>query len=171
MRLAVQELVDRCLERLRVVEVRFVEGKVSGVCEAACSGHEGGMQPVAQLVGAACPLAVLRVLVAELLDVMAREGVLLRVVVRETLSEDLIERLVIDILEVSESIMSELNLKSSCTLIDTVFAESKESFMSVSAASQVRAHPDHDQARPELENFADGTAIGGPEQIGFSSQC
>ncbi|EAU81406.1 glutamate decarboxylase [Coprinopsis cinerea okayama7 len=84
----------------------------------------------------------------------AEEVEILRVVVRETLSEDLIERLIIDILEVTESTMN-----------------SKESFIAVSAASQVRAHPDHDQARPELENFADGTTIGGPEQMGFSSQC
>ncbi|KAF9041418.1 glutamate decarboxylase [Panaeolus papilionaceus] len=76
---------------------------------------------------------------------------ILRVVVRETLSEDLIERLIIDILEVASSLAGQ----------DGVL------FAMLSAPKG--HHPDKENARPEKENF-DGNKTPLP-QLGFSSQC
>ncbi|KAF5336532.1 hypothetical protein D9611_006541 [Ephemerocybe angulata] len=83
----------------------------------------------------------------------AAEGTeILRVVVRETLSEDLMERLIIDILSIAESLMGP-----------------DHAFSGGEAAPKGITHPDHGHARPEKENF-DGEEEK-KEQVGFSSQC
>ncbi|KAF8999153.1 glutamate decarboxylase [Cyathus striatus] len=68
---------------------------------------------------------------------------ILRVVVRETLTEDLTERLIVDILEITESLMG----TSSSLLLHTV-----------------------ETARPVKENFSNGKK-GKKQQVGFSRQC
>lgn len=88
----------------------------------------------------------------------AEEIEILRVVVRETLSEDLTERLIIDILEITESLMS------STTSI--------EPLVQAVPAVRPRANTDHGHARPERDNFGDGNAPEeGQKQVGFSRQC
>ncbi|PPQ93757.1 hypothetical protein CVT25_008137 [Psilocybe cyanescens] len=78
---------------------------------------------------------------------------ILRIVVRETLSEDLIERLIVDIIAVTESLTTQEG---------NVFA-------GVTATGAV-SKPDHDEARPDKANFGD--AGNEPqEQAGFSRQC
>ncbi|KAF5318664.1 hypothetical protein D9619_010690 [Psilocybe cf. subviscida] len=86
----------------------------------------------------------------------AEEVEILRVVVRETLSEDLLERLITDILSITESLQG-----------------SEGSIMAaVTQASDNAGHPDHDDARPEKNNFGDGQNEGdGKEQATFSRQC
>ncbi|KAF8970200.1 glutamate decarboxylase [Flammula alnicola] len=85
----------------------------------------------------------------------AEEVEILRVVVRETLSEDLIERFIIDILSITESLTtSDADLFAAVT------------------ATKVPNQPDHDDARPDKENFGDGHPGFEPkEQSGFSRQC
>ncbi|KAF4616663.1 hypothetical protein D9613_008482 [Agrocybe pediades] len=83
---------------------------------------------------------------------------ILRVVVRETLSEDLIERLIVDILEVTE------NLKS----------RDGEIFAAATAGGgDSGVHkPGHEEARPDKENFGDAQSGSEPkEQVGYSRQC
>ncbi|KAF8180382.1 glutamate decarboxylase [Pholiota molesta] len=80
----------------------------------------------------------------------AEDVEILRVVVRETLSEDLIERFIVDILAITESLQA-----------------------SMFATANIPAQPDHADARPEVDNFGD---VRGPdsepkEQSGFSRQC
>ncbi|TFK22155.1 glutamate decarboxylase [Coprinopsis marcescibilis] len=86
----------------------------------------------------------------------AEDVEILRIVVRETLSEDLIERLITDILEITESLMDPNNVLSG-----------------VAAASQTMNQPDHDHARPVKANFGNGTDRGAEpaEQAGFARQC
>nr|AYU58580.1 glutamic acid decarboxylase 1 [Psilocybe cubensis] len=79
---------------------------------------------------------------------------ILRIVVRETLSEDLIERLIVDIVAVTESLTTEEG---------NVFA-------GITASGAV-VKPDLDEARPDSSNFndsGDGEAQG---QTGYSRQC
>lgn len=78
MRLRLAELADRGLERGGVIEVGFVEGEVARVREASGHGDECGVKAVRELVGADWAHTVLRVLVAELLDILPREGLRLR---------------------------------------------------------------------------------------------
>ncbi|KAJ6491385.1 glutamate decarboxylase [Mycena vitilis] len=75
---------------------------------------------------------------------------ILRVVVRETLSEDLVERLIVDILEVAESLMD-----SNATVMLT----------------KGRHQPDKEHGRPEKGNFGGGGEEVGEGQSGFSRQC
>ncbi|CAA7268399.1 unnamed protein product [Cyclocybe aegerita] len=85
----------------------------------------------------------------------AQDVEILRIVVRETLSEDLIERLIIDILEIAE----------------TLTTEEGNLFAAVNAAKGVH-QPDHDHGRPDAENFGDGNPeVEAKEQIGYSRQC
>jgi len=87
----------------------------------------------------------------------AEEVEILRVVVRETLSEDLIERLIVDILAVTESLTTQEG---------NIFAA-----VAVTAAKGIQK-PDHEEARPEKANFGDGASEAAPkEQAGFSRQC
>ncbi|KIM42393.1 hypothetical protein M413DRAFT_133174 [Hebeloma cylindrosporum] len=80
---------------------------------------------------------------------------ILRVVVRDTLSADLIERLITDILAVTESLT---------THDGNLFAAVE--------ASKVPNQHDHNDARPEKENFGDeGPENEGKGQAGFSRQC
>ncbi|KAF8157049.1 glutamate decarboxylase [Crassisporium funariophilum] len=111
----------------------------------------------------------------------AEDVEILRVVVRETLSEDLIERLIIDILEVTE------NLKGQCAkmiLFDQMgpltnnsissclsLTGSEHSISAAVTAGKGMNQPDHDHARPDKENFGGDTQEAGPEQAGFSRQC
>ncbi|KAJ7033190.1 glutamate decarboxylase [Mycena alexandri] len=80
------------------------------------------------------------------------ETQILRVVVRETLSEDLIERLIVDILEITESLMETTN--TSMLLKGT----------------NVHA-PDKEHGRPEKGNFGDATGEAAQGQSGFARQC
>jgi glutamate decarboxylase len=86
----------------------------------------------------------------------AEEVEILRVVVRETLSEDLLERLITDILSITESLQG-----------------AEGSIMAaVTEATDNAGHPDHDDARPEKTNFGDGqNDTEGKEQATFSRQC
>ncbi|KAJ4466855.1 glutamate decarboxylase [Lentinula edodes] len=77
---------------------------------------------------------------------------MLRVVVRETLSEDLTERLITDIIDTTESMMSE---SGSQILL---------------ALSQSSHQADREHGRPDKSNFGD-TAEDAQEQAGFSRQC
>ncbi|KAK7451042.1 glutamate decarboxylase gad1 [Stygiomarasmius scandens] len=78
---------------------------------------------------------------------------MLRVVVRETLSEDLTERLIADIIEVTESLMDESGAQM---LITT---------------SKVAVHqPDREHGRPDKDNFGP-SAEEGAGQAGYSRQC
>ncbi|TEB31857.1 glutamate decarboxylase [Coprinellus micaceus] len=82
----------------------------------------------------------------------AEDVEILRVVVRETLSEDLMERLIIDILGVTEAL-----------------AGPNHAFSGDAGQPKGITHPDHDHARPVKDNFDGlGEAL---EQLGFSSQC
>jgi len=86
---------------------------------------------------------------------------ILRVVVRETLSEDLIERLVVDIISITESLT---------TKEGNIFAAATEALGANIAGGVTK--PDHNEARPDKENFGDGTSGTQPqEQTGFSRQC
>lgn len=77
---------------------------------------------------------------------------ILRVVVRETLSTDLIERLIVDILEITESLQSPDNV-----------------LVATSAPQQNIHQPDRDHGRPNQSNF--GGDADGQEHAGFSRQC
>lgn len=77
---------------------------------------------------------------------------MLRVVVRETLSEDLTERLIADIIETTESMMSEAGSKV------------------LLATSKTLHQPEREHARPDKDNFGD-TAEGAQEQAGYARQC
>jgi len=78
----------------------------------------------------------------------AEDVEILRVVVRETLSEDLIERFIVDILEITEQLTT-----------------TDGSLMLTSNTAQGIHHPDHEYGRPEKENFG-GQIEGGQEQSG-----
>ncbi|RDB27542.1 Glutamate decarboxylase [Hypsizygus marmoreus] len=77
---------------------------------------------------------------------------LLRIVVRETLSEDLVERLIVDILEITESLMQ---------------SEGLNDMMAVTSGTH---QPDHEHGRPVKINFGDGALPGGKQSL-FSRQC
>ena len=107
-------------------------------------------------------------------------------IVRETLSEDLIERFIIDILEITEKLSSKSFKKN---LISPLFIYllslnfcyylgTEGSIMLTSTTSKNPAegihHPDKDHGRPEKVNFGGHgaeNAGGGQEQSGFSRQC
>lgn len=77
---------------------------------------------------------------------------ILRIVVRETLSEDLIERLVADILEVTETIMDDGGARM------------------LERTQKIIHQPDREHGRPVKENFG-GSEESGQGQAGFSRQC
>ncbi|KAH8818722.1 glutamate decarboxylase [Flagelloscypha sp. PMI_526] len=81
------------------------------------------------------------------------ETEMLRVVVRETMSEDLTERLIVDILQVTESLLES--------------ASSLALQIPLKAASA--SHGEQEPARPTKENFGDGGEEKG--QKGFARQC
>ncbi|KAJ3572243.1 hypothetical protein NP233_g3221 [Leucocoprinus birnbaumii] len=78
---------------------------------------------------------------------------ILRVVVRETLTEDLIERFIVDLLEITESL------------------QGAEGSMMAMVSNAAPHHPDHEHGRPDKANFADADKADGPSQSGFSRQC
>ena len=90
---------------------------------------------------------------------------------RETLSEDLMERLIIDILGIAESLMGAFKpfpLAPSSSLINAI---GPDHAFSGAAATQPKGitHPDHEHGRPDKDNFDGvGEAL---EQLAFSSQC
>ncbi|KAF9448591.1 glutamate decarboxylase [Macrolepiota fuliginosa MF-IS2] len=85
---------------------------------------------------------------------MGAENVeMLRVVVRESLTEDLIERLVVDILEITESL------------------QGSEGTMMATMSKPVVHQPDHEHGRPDKTNFGDADQPGEAKQSGFSSRC
>jgi len=84
----------------------------------------------------------------------AEEVEILRVVVRETLSEDLIERFIIDILEITEQLTT-----------------TDGNLMLTSNSAHGLHHPDQEHGRPEKANFGDAQIEGGQEQTGFARQC
>ncbi|KAK1227642.1 glutamate decarboxylase gad1 [Marasmius sp. AFHP31] len=75
---------------------------------------------------------------------------ILRVVVRETLSADLIEKLVVDILQVTESMMG-------------------DGGQMLHATSPTRHQQDREHGRPDKDNF--GGENEGAQQSGFSRNC
>ncbi|KAF8345437.1 glutamate decarboxylase [Amanita rubescens] len=82
---------------------------------------------------------------------------ILRVVVRETLTQDLIERLVVDILEIAESLM----------VPDNILAATRQ---------QPIHQPDRDHGRPDVFNFGGQSGHGHghghkKKHAGFSRQC
>ncbi|KAJ6501272.1 glutamate decarboxylase [Mycena vulgaris] len=77
---------------------------------------------------------------------------ILRVVVRETLSEDLIERLIVDTLEITEQLM---DTSASGMLLKGVNVH----------------QPDKEHGRPEKDNFGDGSGEDAQGQSGFARQC
>jgi glutamate decarboxylase len=85
----------------------------------------------------------------------AEEVEILRVVVRETLSQDLVERLIVDILEITEQLLVPNNVMAAIT--DT--------------SAQVLHQPDKSHGRPDKDNFGDAKVEGGQTQAGFSRQC
>jgi glutamate decarboxylase len=94
--------------------------------------------------------------------------------VRETLSEDLIERLITDILAATESLISEKFSHFSLypKLIKLSPPAHDGSLFSAVEASKMSNQPDHNDARPEKENFGDGGLESeGKGQAGFSRQC
>ena len=95
-------------------------------------------------------------------------------VVRETLSADLIERLITDILAVAESLTSEkFSRVSSFPKLIKLSSPAHEGNLFVAIeASKVPNQPDHNDARPEKGNFGDeGLGGEGRGQAGFSRQC
>ncbi|KAF8877197.1 pyridoxal phosphate-dependent transferase [Infundibulicybe gibba] len=90
----------------------------------------------------------------------AEDTEILRVVVRETLSEDLIERLIVDLLETTESLMTSdgaaANMMASTTALDIL---------------KNRHQPDREHGRPNEDNFGDAETGTKKEQAGFSRQC
>ena len=94
--------------------------------------------------------------------------------VRETLSEDLIERLIVDILAITESLTSE---NFSCAplypkLIRLSLPAPDGNLFATVEASKSLNQPDRSDARPEKGNFGGG----GPEteareQVGFWHHC
>jgi len=85
----------------------------------------------------------------------AEDVEILRVVVRESVTVDLIERLIFDILEITESLDG-----ADGTMMTTI-----------ASAKQVPHQPDHEHGRPDKTNFGDADQPGGKEQAGFASQC
>ncbi|KIY49774.1 glutamate decarboxylase [Fistulina hepatica ATCC 64428] len=75
---------------------------------------------------------------------------MLRVVVRESVTQDLMERLIVDILEITETYMAP-----------------EGADMMIAFSSKGSSHPDKDNARP----FTDTADDDGAEQHGFSRQC
>ncbi|KAJ7054420.1 glutamate decarboxylase [Mycena amicta] len=70
-----------------------------------------------------------------------------------TLSEDLLERLIVDILEITEGLM-----------------DANTAFMLPKAMS-VGNQPDKEHGRPEVKNFGDATGEAAQGQSGFARQC
>ncbi|KAF8877187.1 hypothetical protein BD779DRAFT_1694492, partial [Infundibulicybe gibba] len=73
----------------------------------------------------------------------AEDTEILRVVVRETLSEDLIERLIVDLLETTESLMTSDGANGLTAAFDIL---------------KNRRQPDREQGRPNRDNFGDAEA-------------
>ncbi|KAF7430357.1 hypothetical protein PC9H_006062 [Pleurotus ostreatus] len=80
----------------------------------------------------------------------AEDVEILRIVVRETLSEDLVERLVVDILEITESLMT---------------------MMEAATSSKGSHQPDAEHGRPDQTNFGSSDRAEQQEQSTFSRQC
>ena len=94
--------------------------------------------------------------------------------VRETLSADLIERLIVDILAIAESLTSENFFRVSLypKLIRLSLLAHDGNLFAVVEASKLPKQPVHNDARPEKGNFGDGgLETEGKEQVGFSRQC
>lgn len=90
--------------------------------------------------------------------------------VRETLSEDLIERLIMDILEVTESLTSKSQLSTTYESILTCEGDPGD-LMAVVGTAKAKSvhHPDEERGRPDKDNFhGDNEAS---EQVGYSKQC
>jgi len=83
----------------------------------------------------------------------AEDVEILRVVVRESVTEDLIERLIIDLLEITESL------------------DGADGNMMAAMTKQVPHQPDHERGRPDATNFGDADQPGGKQQAGFARQC
>ncbi|KAF7430349.1 hypothetical protein PC9H_006054 [Pleurotus ostreatus] len=86
----------------------------------------------------------------------AEDVEILRIVVRETLSEDLVERLVVDILEITESLMN---------------SEGAAAMMEAATSSKGSHQPDAEHGRPDQTNFGSSDHAEQQEQSTFSRQC
>ncbi|KAG9218226.1 hypothetical protein CCMSSC00406_0005907 [Pleurotus cornucopiae] len=86
----------------------------------------------------------------------AEDVEILRIVVRETLSEDLVERLVVDILEITESLMN---------------SEGAAAMMEAATSSKGSHQPDAEHGRPDQTNFGSSDNAEQQEQSTFSRQC
>lgn len=92
--------------------------------------------------------------------------------VRESVTVDLIERLIVDIIEITEGLDGTylcFNLRVQWGWA-YVFSGADGSMMAT-MTKQVPHQPDHEHARPDKANFGDADVPGGQQQSGFSSQC
>lgn len=91
--------------------------------------------------------------------------------VRESVTVDLIERLIVDIIEITEGLDGTyLASTYESSGWANVFSGAEGSMMST-MTKQVPHQPDHEHARPDKANFGDADVPGGQQQSGFSSQC
>ncbi|KAL1750587.1 pyridoxal phosphate-dependent transferase [Schizophyllum commune] len=79
---------------------------------------------------------------------------MLRVVMRESITEDLVERLVVDILECAEAFMAP-----------------EGSDMMIASAGGTMHQPDIEHSRPQPHRFSTSDDSNAPEQSGYSRQC
>jgi glutamate decarboxylase len=91
------------------------------------------------------------------------------------LTEDLIERLIIDLLEVTESLQGGLfpdtlftPFRAQVTNLDVTGADGTMMTLTSGTASH---QPDREHGRPDESNFGDADQPGGQRQSGFSRQC
>lgn len=92
---------------------------------------------------------------------------------RETLSEDLVERLVVDILEITESLMSTLHPKwfSTRSAYPPLDSEGAAAMMEAATSSKGSHQPDAEHGRPDQTNFGSSDNAEQQEQSTFSRQC
>jgi len=99
-------------------------------------------------------------------------------IVRETLTQDLIERLVVDILEVAESLMGTYlreSLSFSCFLLTFLSIEAPDNILAATRQQPIN-QPDRDHGRPDKSNFGGQSGNGHghghkKKHAGFSRQC
>ncbi|KAG5219960.1 glutamate decarboxylase [Salix suchowensis] len=98
---------------------------------------------------------------------------ILRIVVRETLSEDLVERLVVDILEITESLMSAFHSTrlSTRSAYPPSGSAGAAAMMEAATSSKGSHQPDAEHGRPDQTNFGSSDNAEQQEQSTFSRQC
>ena len=83
------------------------------------------------------------------------------------------ERLIVDILEITEGLMGTfLSLKVAWLADEGRMADGDPAVgLPAAPLAQGKKHPDHEHGRPDPEKFGDGDGQEKKEQVGFSSQC